>query len=179
MRQGTGASITGTLRDATGAMVPSAAVKASNIQSGRDWSTVSNEVGIYNIPGLPPGQYTVAVEAAGFKRLVTNQLTLEVNQIARVDLALEVGAVADTVAITGVAPLLQTETSQVGNVVTGTTTLGLPLNGRNFSQLTLLAPGVVTFDTTSYTDGSRSGSGGRPLVNGNRAQANNFRLDRV
>src|SRR6476661_4453579 len=127
--QGTGASITGTLRDATGAMVPSAAVKASNIQSGRDWATVSNEVGIYNIPGLPPGQYTVAVEAAGFKRLVTNQLTLEVNQIARVDLALEVGAVADTVAITGIAPLLQTETSQVGNVVTGTTTLGLPLNG--------------------------------------------------
>ena len=175
--QGTGASITGTLRDATGAVVPGATVKSSSIESGRDWTTLSNEVGIYNLPALPPGQYTVSVEAAGFKRMVTNAITLEVNQIARVDLTLEVGAVADTVAVSGIAPLLQTENSQVGNVVTGTTTLGLPLNGRNFSQLTLLAPGVVTYDTTSYTDGSRSGSGGRPLVNGNRAQANNFRLD--
>src|SRR6266496_2211262 len=76
--QGTGASITGTLQDATGAMVPAATVKASSVESGRAWSTVSNEVGIYNVPALPPGQYTVTVEAAGFKRAITNAITLDV-----------------------------------------------------------------------------------------------------
>src|SRR5262249_23522308 len=60
--QGTGASITGTLSDATGAVVPGATVKSSSIESGRDWTTLSNEVGIYNLPALPPGQYTVSVE---------------------------------------------------------------------------------------------------------------------
>ena len=162
-------------------MVPSAAVKASNIQSGRDWTTASNDVGIYNLTALPPGQYTVSVEASGFKRLVTNAIKLEVNQVARIDLTLEVGAVADTVAVTGVAPLLDTETSQLGSVVSGTTTVNLPLNGRNFSQLTLLAPGVVFFESDSFTNGQGNGgvngASGRPLVNGNRAQANNFRLD--
>ncbi len=177
LAQGTGASITGALRDASGAAVTNSTIRAVSVGSGQTWSTVSNEVGIYNLPALPPGQYTLTVEATGFKRLVTNAITLEVNQVARVDLTLEVGAVAETLAVTGVAPLLQTENSHLGSVVTGNTTVNLPLNGRNFSQLTLLAPGVVTFDSTSYTDGSRNYGGGRPLVNGNRAQANNFRLD--
>ena len=62
-----------------------------------------------------------------------------------------------------------------GSVITANTTVNLPLNGRNFAQLTLLSPGVVTYDLTGFTEGSRGG--GRPLVNGNRAQANNYRLD--
>jgi hypothetical protein len=175
--QGTSARITGTLQDSTGAIVPNAAVRASSVDSGQTWNTISNEAGIYTLPSLPPGGYTLSVEANGFKRLVTNAITLEINQVARVDLKLEVGAVAETLSVSGLAPLLQTESTQLGSIVTGNTTVNLPLNGRNFSQLTLLAPGVVTFDTTSYTDGSRSSSGGRPMVNGNRAQANNFRLD--
>ena len=179
--QGTSATITGTLKDPSGAVIAGSTVKAASVESGREWTTTSNEVGIYNLTALPPGQYTVSVEAAGFKRLVTNTITLEVNQVARVDLSLEVGTAADTVAVTGVAPLLDTETSQLGNVITGTTTVNLPLNGRNFAQLTLLAPGVVFFESDSFTNGQGNtgvnSSSGRPLVNGNRAQADNFRLD--
>src|SRR6185436_18301085 len=100
---------------------------------------------------LPPGRYTVTVEVPGFKRLVTNPITLEVNQTARIDLTLEVGTVAETVEVKDLAPLLQTESTQLGSVVTGNTTANLPLNGRNFAQLTLLAPGVVTYDIAGFT----------------------------
>src|SRR5579863_9110410 len=88
--QGTSASITGTLKDASGAVVAGSSVKAASVESGREWSTVSNEVGIYNLTALPPGPYTVSVQANGFKRVTTNTITLEVNQVARVDLSLEV-----------------------------------------------------------------------------------------
>jgi hypothetical protein len=81
---------------------------------------------------------------AGFKRLVTNPITLEVNQTARIDLTLELGAVAETIEVKDLAPLLQTENTQLGSVVSGNTTINLPLNGRNFAQLTPLSPGVVT-----------------------------------
>src|SRR5262249_38809345 len=119
--QGTGASITGTVKDPSGAVIAGSSVQAMSVESGRELTTVSNEAGIYNLTALPLGQYTVSVEAAGFKRAVTNMITLDVNQVARVDLTLEVGAIADTVAVTGVAPLLDTETSQLGSVVTGST----------------------------------------------------------
>jgi hypothetical protein len=162
-------------------VIASCEVKAVSVETAHDWSTHSNEAGIYSVLALPPGDYSVSVEARGFKRVVTNTITLEVNQIAGVDLVLEVGAVTETLIVTGVDPLLQNETTQLGSTITGSTTVNLPLNGRNFSQLTLLAPGVVTFDTATYTYGSRIAggniAGGRPLVNGNRAQANNFRLD--
>src|SRR5215813_3355536 len=154
-------------------MIPNSSVTATNVESGREWQTRTNEAGIYNLPALPPGQYTLTVEVPSFKRLVTNPITLEVNQTARIDLTLELGGVAETVEVKDLAPLLQTENTQVGAVVSGNTTVNLPLNGRNFAQLTLLAPGVVTYAISDYTNGN----GGRPLVNGNRAQANNFRLD--
>src|SRR5262249_11617962 len=172
--QGASGSITGTLKDSSGAIVANSRVIVRSAESGREWSTVTNDAGIYNVPALPPGQYSLVVEVPGVKRMVTNAIRLEVNQTARIDLTLEVGAVAETVEVKDLAPLLQTESTQLGSVVTGNTTSNLPLNGRNFAQLTLLAPGVVTYDMASFTT---PGGGGRPLVNGNRAQANNFRLD--
>ena len=173
LAQGVTGSFTGSVKDSSGALVANASVKVRSIDSGREWQSASNESGIYYVAGLPPGQYTLTVEAPGFKRLVTNSITLEVNQSARIDLTLEVGALAETVEVKDLAPLLQTETTQLGRVVTGNTTVNLPLNGRNFAQLTLLSPGVVTYGMGTFT----SGTGGRPLVNGNRAQANNYRLD--
>ena len=171
--QGVTGSFTGAVKDSSGAIVPNALVKVRSVDSGREWKSIANESGIYYISALPPDQYTLTVEVPGFKRLVTNSITLEVNQTARVDLALEVGAVAETVEVKDVAPLLQTENTQLGHVVSGNTTVNLPLNGRNFAQLTLLSPGVVTYGMGTFT----SGTGGQPLVNGNRAQANNYRLD--
>jgi hypothetical protein len=173
--QGTGGSFTGTVTDNTGAVIQAAAVTATSVDSGRTWKTQTNDVGVYNLPAVPPGTYTIAVEAAGFKRLATNALTLEVNQVARLDLKLELGTVGETVEVQGLSALLQTEATQLGSVISGTTTVNLPLNGRNFVQLSLLAPGVVTYDFNTFTSGSTGG--GQPLVNGNRAQANNYRLD--
>src|SRR5262249_9502224 len=154
-------SFTGAVKDSSGAMVPSAAVKVRSLDTGREWQGVTNESGIYYISAVPPDQYTLTVEVPGFKRLVTNAITLEVNQVARVDLTVEVGPVAETVEVKDVAPLLQTENTQLGHVVSGNTTVNLPLNGRNFAQLTLLSPGVVTYGMGTFT----SGTGGQPLVN--------------
>src|ERR1700722_7578885 len=75
--QGTNASVPGTLKDPTGAVVAGANVKATSVESGRASSTVSNEVGIYNLTALPPGQYTISVEVSGFKRVATNPITLD------------------------------------------------------------------------------------------------------
>ena len=171
--QGVTGSFTGTVKDSSGAVVPNALVKVRSVDSGREWQNTGNEAGIYYVAAVPPGQYILSVEVPGFKRLITNAVTLEVNQTARMDLTVEVGGVAETVEVTGVAPVLQTENTQLGHVVTGNTTVNLPLNGRNFAQLTLLSPGVVTYGMGTFT----SGQGGQPLVNGNRAQANNYRLD--
>src|SRR5690349_1589783 len=93
LAQGTGGSFTGTVSDSTGAVVPGAAVTATSVDTGRTWRTQTNDVGVYNLTAVPPGAYTLAVEAAGFKRLATNAITLEVNQVARLDLKLELGAV--------------------------------------------------------------------------------------
>jgi hypothetical protein len=175
--QGTTGSFTGSVTDPSGAVVPRVRVVAANIESGRTWTTETNEAGIYNLTALPPATYRVTAEAQGFKRIATNDIKLEVNQVARLDITLEVGAVAETVVVQGLAPVLQTENTQLGSVITGNTTTNLPLNGRNFAQLTLLAPGVVTYNLSGFTEGSRGG--GQPLVNGNRAQANNYRLDGV
>ena len=100
--QGTSASITGSLRDPSGALIVGSTVAAVSVDSGRIWSTVSNADGIYTVTALPPGRYTIKVQASGFKSLVTNAITLDVNQVARVDLTVELGATADTVSVTGV-----------------------------------------------------------------------------
>src|SRR5215510_16096429 len=89
--QGVTGSFTGSVKDSSGAVVPNALVKVRSVDSGREWQNTGHESGIYYIPALPPGQYTVNVEVPGFKRLVTNPIRLEVSQTARLDLTLEVG----------------------------------------------------------------------------------------
>jgi hypothetical protein len=116
------------------------------------------------------------VEGGGFKRLVSNEITLEVNQVARVDLKLQVGAVDEQVTISDVATTLQTENVTVGNVISGNTTTALPLNGRNFQQLTLLVPGTINPNPGGFNTVGQ-GAQGRPYVNGNREQGNAFLLD--
>ena len=116
------------------------------------------------------------VEGGGFKRLVSNEITLEVNQVARVDLKLQVGAVDEQVTISDVATTLQTENVTVGNVISGNTTAALPLNGRNFQQLTLLVPGTINPNPGGFNTVGQ-GAQGRPYVNGNREQGNAFLLD--
>ena len=125
-------------------------VIATNQGTKIEHSAQSNDSGVYTIPFLPIGEYVVTAEASGFKKVVTNPIKLEVNQTARVDLKLELGEVTQVVDVEGVAPILQTESTTVGQVISGNTTVNLPLNGRNFAQLTLLVPGALSPNTRGF-----------------------------
>src|SRR5262249_20978461 len=128
------ATLTGVVTDSRGAAVPNVRVVATNQGTKLEYSAQTKETGIYKIPFLPVGVYVITVEASGFKKLVSNQINLEINQTARVDLAVQVGGVSDVVNVSDVAPILQSENVTVGNVISGNTTVNLPLNGRNFQQ---------------------------------------------
>jgi hypothetical protein len=173
------ATLTGTVTDQNGASVPNVKVVAVNQGTQLEYEAPTSDSGIYTIPFLPVGTYVVSLEAAGFKKLVSNPIRLEVNQIARVNLQLEIGEITQQVTVQDVAAVLQTEATTVGQVISGETVTTLPLNGRNFQQLTLLVPGVVTPSPSSFTSLSPGAFGGRPYVNGNREQTNAFLLDGI
>ena len=108
----------------------------------------------------------------------TRPFVLTLNQVARVDITMKVGQASETVEVTGAAPVMKTDTTQVDTVINAATNDNLPLASRNYVQLTLLAPGAVSTDPSSFNNGNNTGGyGGRPLINGNREQANNFLLD--
>jgi hypothetical protein len=173
-------SITGTVVDPSGAVVPGVKVVATNTGTNGKFTAESNAAGVYNLVFLPVGNYTVEAELQGFKKVSLGPFKLEVNQIARLDVKLEIGNTAQTVEITAAAPILQTESTATGDTVTSTKLTSVPLNGRNFATLTLLIPGAIsTAPNSMNTSGRFQGSGSRPQVNGNREQTNNFLLDGV
>lgn len=171
--------ITGTVTDPSGAAVPNAKVTAHDVARGTDWPTQTNGAGVYNFPRLPVGDYTVSVTAKGFSTSAKSAFELRMNQIARLDFQLKVGATTQTINVTGAPPLLQTDTMQVGYVTSSNFNVNLPLATRNFIQLTLLTPGVTIDDPSSLLNGQRTTGGGRPYVNGNRKEANNFLLNGI
>jgi hypothetical protein len=173
------ATLTGTVADPQGSAVRDAKVVATNAGTKLEYTAKTSDSGVYTIPFLPVGAYVITVEASGFKKLTSNEIKLEVNQTARVNLEMQVGGVSETVTISDVAPILQTETVTVGNVISANTTVSLPLNGRSFQQLVLLVPGAVTPNPTSFTTPQPNTGGGRPFVNGNREQGNAFLLDGI
>ena len=173
------ATLTGTVVDPGGAAVPKVKVVAVNQATKLENIAETSDAGVYRIPFLPIGTYVVTAELAGFKKVVSSAIQLEVNQTARVDLTLELGAVTDEVTVSGMSPVLQTENPTVGTVISGNTTVGLPLNGRNFQQLTLLIPGTITPNPGGFTGPGLQGGQGRPFVNGNREQGNAFLLDGI
>ena len=173
------ASLTGIVTDQSGAAIPGATVTATNQATNVDYTATSNEAGNYDITSLPVGVYVVKAELAQFKTAATKPIQAEARQTVRIDFKLELGSVEETVEVTGESPVLQTENATVGEVISGTTLTALPLNGRNSGQLTLLLPGVVTPNPSSFTGARNTGGGGRPYVNGNREQTNNYTIDGV
>lgn len=169
------AAITGTVADPSGAVVANAKVMATNTGTNVTFDATTNESGVYTFPFLPVGNYNVTVTNAGFKKSVVGPFKLEVNQTARVDVKLELGEATQTVEITDVAPILQTESTQTGDTLSSAKLTNIPLNGRNFVSLTLLVPGAVSPNPS----GMNGRLGARPYVNGNREQTNNFLLDGV
>ena len=175
--QGVTATINGTVSDPSGAAVSGAKVTATDTERGTQYTATSNADGRYSISNLLVGTYNVKVENPGFQTATQSNITLQLNQVAKLDFALQVGNVSTTVEVTSAAPVLQTESTQLGQVIDSRTNTTLPLATRNYVQLTLLAPGSVHPDPSSFTNGQTTSGSGRPYVNGNREQANNFILD--
>ncbi len=173
------AGIFGRVTDPSNASVANATVTAKDVDRGTIFTTTTNEDGAYSLPRVPVGNYELRAEVPGFQTQVT-KLELQLNQNPRIDFQMKVGQVTETVEVSAAAPLLQTETTELGTVINSKTNVELPLATRNYVQLTLLAPGTVQPDPGSMKNGSGTNTNsGRPYVNGNREQANNFLLDGI
>lgn len=170
-------TFTGTVSDATGAVIPNVKITATNTGTNLPASATTNRYGVYNLLFLPVGSYNIVAESAGFKKAQTGPFSLETNQIARVDLKLEIGDASQSVTVDATSVALQTESTQTGGTLDSTKLTSLPLNGRNFASLTLLVPGAITTNPQGIATSQRFQS--RPFVNGNREQTNNFMLDGV
>ncbi len=174
--------ITGQVSDASGALVAGAAVSATNAATGGNRTTTSNEAGIYSFPSLQPGQYSVKVEARGFRAVSKTGIELQVQQTARVDFALELGAVTEVVEVSSSGAILTTENATVGTVIENKRIVELPLNGRNFLQLVALSPNVSFGFANSGQASARQG-GTRAQQNislsGQRSMFNRFTLDGI
>jgi len=179
------ARLQGTVTDPSGAAVAGASVNVTSVETGRLLTTTTNELGYYTVTALPPGHYTVDVGQKGFKK-IQRTLELQVAQVGVVDFQLQVGEVTQVVSVEAGSPVIDLQDSAMGQVMESQQITELPLNGRNFTQVALLAPGVVrgsgaatgaagNAETYRYSQ-----EGGASLVvNGVRAQANNFILDGI
>ncbi len=129
------ATLTGTVKDSSGAVIASAKVVATNTATNLTHETVTDAQGNYRLPSLAPGQYKVQAELQGFKTSVISGITLQVAQQARVEIELQVGEVTQTLDVVGTAPVIDTESPTIGSVVDQKKVVELPLNGRNFMEL--------------------------------------------
>jgi hypothetical protein len=150
----------------------------TNVDQNRSWTAASNASGEYVFVQIPPGRYTLSAEAPGFKKYERRAFVLEVAQILGLPVKLEIGAVTETVEVTGEAPILETQSSTLGEVINSRTTESLPLNGRNVLQLIQLAPGINT--TRSYrtaTDSNATIPAVAFSANGGRNVSNSVLVD--
>lgn len=171
------ASIVGTVTDPSGAALAGVSVVAKDTDRGVEYRTKSNESGAYTLTRIPVGTYVLIISADGFQTSKFPPFPLVLNQTARMDAKLNVGKISETVEVTGAAPVLQTENTQVNTLLDSNSVENLALVSRNYVELTLLTPGSVSPDPTNFHNGDNTANGARPYINGNREQANNFVLD--
>ena len=174
--------ITGTVTDSTGAVVAGAVITLTHPATNTQRVLRTNSSGIYDLPALPPGSYNLKVEMTGFNAQVRNDIELQVAQVARIDIALQVGNVSEVVEVAGGAPVLETENTSVGTVIENQRIQELPLNGRNYLQLTSLTPGVTTNSSASSVGMSRQGGSRSQTtvsVVGQRIFFNHYTLDGI
>src|SRR5262249_39680161 len=164
------ATFVGTVKDSTGGVLPGAAVTARHLESKEQRQAVTSDQGDYRITLLRVGHYEIRVEAPGFKSAIVPDVEVQLGQTARIDIDLTVGQVADSVTVTGEAPLVRSETVSLGEVMDNRKILELPLNNRDFLQLATLTPGVTR---------GRSRSTGVVEISGGRRGHNNFRMDGI
>ncbi len=179
------ATATGSVTDKTGASAAATKVTATNLDTQVARETMTDDGGSYTLPLLPPGRYKFSAQKTGFRQVVQDNITLEVNQTARLDFQLEVGQVTETIEVKASGPLLDSDNSAIGQVIEQKAVAELPLNGRNFVQLATLGPGVTgvgfgakgTIMSGTRPDDLRPGS--EIFANGNREGSNNFLYDGI
>jgi hypothetical protein len=174
-------TILGVISDPTGAAIPGASVTITNEGTQIAQKTVTDTSGNYTVPDLIPGVYSVTAEKEGFNRLTRSGITLEVDQKARVDVALQIGSVTQSVEVTGEAPLVQTESATQGQVVNSNQIVGLPLNVRNFAQLVAINVGSVPCPSClgGYVSGDNPQGISDTNINGIEADGNNWQIDGI
>jgi Carboxypeptidase regulatory-like domain len=178
------ASITGTISgivtDPGGAVVTGASVKATNVQTAVEQTITTDAKGFYSFPALPIGTYTIDVQHPGFKNFEQKDIVIDANSVIRADAKLQVGAVQQQVTVSTTAVQVETTSTQMGEVITGESMTSIPLNGRSFTDLLALQPGVVPQSTGEYGAGfSPSGdlNPGNLSVSGMRESANGFMVN--
>lgn len=164
------ATILGVVQDPSGGVLPGVSVTARNVQTNLSRSSLTDQAGFYRIPTLPVGRYEVSAELTGFKKFTRTDITLTVNQEARIDIRLEVGEIAQQVTVSGDAPLVETEKPTLSGLVDARRVVDLPLNGRNPLELSFILPGVIPPEPGAVSTLNFS-------VSGQRGQSNNFLLD--
>lgn len=169
--QTTSTQILGTVTDPSGASVAGATVEILRTETGEKRSATTDSSGGYIMPALEIGTYDVTVQAAGFQRLLKRGIVLELNQKARVDFTLKVGSITDTVSVIATAPVLKTDDATIGEVVNRELITELPLNGRNFAQLAIVAAPGVRLGYQTF------GGGERLYASGQRENENQFTMD--
>jgi hypothetical protein len=167
-------SIAGVVKDSSNAVVADAKVTITDVDRGTQVVTRTNAQGEYVAGPLKIGSYKVTIEKAGFKRATAGPVTVDVQARPAVDVIMQVGSISESMTITAVTPQLETETSELGQVVDSRTMTALPLNGRNYAQLALLGTGVATAEPGSRVETTYGFS-----ANGARSLQNNFLLDGI
>jgi len=168
-------TVTGTVTDPSGAVVPKAHITVVNEATNATRDAETNDDGDYTVALLPPGRYQVTAERTGFRKSVLSDVTVDVDQTVRVDFALVIGATTEEVKVKDTPPAIQSDTSTLGQVVNNRLVQELPLNERNFLDFARLVPG-----SQLPAEGSENSTeGGSLSVNGAREQSNNFLLDGV
>ena len=175
--QTTNAAIVGIVTDATGGVVPNASVTATNSATGVSRSVTTNDAGAYTLSPLIPGEYEVKVVNAGFKTKAQGNISLQTGATQKVDFQLEVGQVSERIEVTAAAPIMQTQEASVAGVVTTSQLERIPVNGRNFTRLMVMMPGV----SDAAPNQSKGAQAGLQMmsINGQRQQDNNFTIDGV
>jgi len=166
------ASLTGMVTDQSNALIIGANLRAKNIDTGTEYDTKTGVAGIYSLLALSPGRYQLTVEKTGFRRLVES-IMLHVQDELKLDIKMEVGPVSETIRVQADAPLKSSESAAVSTLVDNRLVENLPLNGRSFSSLLDLTPGVVQTPTAAFYEQ------GQFSVNGQRPDANYFMVDGV
>ncbi len=177
-------NITGTVRDPQGATVPKAEVTATDAKTGVSRTVTATEDGFYNITSLPAGVYTISTAPAGFKKTVTENVELHVNENKTVNLDVQVGQVTETVTVTSEQAPVELRSGEVSSLISEKQVTELPLNGRNYAQLALMVPGVSPVTQAGAggafaTRGTGLNSGVDMSVNGNQSNSNLWTVDGV